>query len=1053
MVVTRKDIDVAYRKFKHHVYYDGPSLLLRQQVISFEAEDSFETSLDRLVDALSTYETESSQKYFSDLISKITSTPYIKKLESKDIQSEQNGIITNQESMSYSITTQHQIDAPIEVHIISVLWILKNGYLLEDQVQPPPFANRLERIAPSGAVTGGLRLFKKYFQLYQEWRDSAIAEAKKLIESKTGALIVGLDLKNFYHSVRLDFGNPEYLKLGKPEDSFLNDLLFDIYKHYSHLFFSDEYAEENPNVFLLPIGLLSSGVLANWYLRLLDETLFEELKPSYYGRYVDDILMVLPCRKMDGLNSSKAILDKYFVSTKLLIEIDAKTGNASTSLPEYFVVKKHYNDCLKIQGDKLSVMLFDSNEPIAVLDKFLREIRKNSSEYKFLPEEEQIDEDFTDSAYTLRYDGSVNKLRSLKEFKEDKFGLSKFLAKRIFLALQPDRDADTESDSAEQLLKVFKGKTCLELSSLWEKTLTFFVVTGQKQKFADFFDHVDAALAGITSIDAQDSHVRKDEVPDIKLTYQRYLNVAALMAISLQPSFITTTINNKFNLLWKRIQIQNLPSLLRASIQDATLDIDILAEVMSAVSAEVKKFRRANMLRHNYVPSPILSYTKFAADSKNSLLIRGYDGIHNRKLLELDEALMKYSPRFVHFHELCLHQALSQMYAGNDVCDASYLEVAFERYHRINHPNEIIDPEKKTTLRNCIYRKTAESIDGISHIRIAVNQEKPKENLTVALGNWKIPAEVYSHAYLLQPKIKPERKKKMNKMLNEALSVFPRSPDLIVLPENSIPMAWLKWLCDFSQRHQIAMCFGLEHFVANKMAYNFVATLLPVRLNGFNTLVTIFRLKNHYSPGEVEHLRKFGYEVPKPKAATYNLFEWKNFHFTLFNCFELANISHRASFRSKVDCVIASAYNKDTNYFSNIVESVTRDVHSYFIMSNDSEYGDNRVSAPKATVSKDLIRLKGGTNSTILVCDLALDKLRRFQILEHAGQLDDASFKPTPPDFNKSNIMKRLGYNEARCWNTDMSVNIVDVSLITSDDTSDKNEKLQEEPKSPIEGN
>ena len=42
---------------------------------------------------------------------------------------------------------------------------------------------------------------------------------------------------------------------------------------------------------ILPIGLYSSAILANIYLKDLDDIILKETSPNYYGRYVDDLFL------------------------------------------------------------------------------------------------------------------------------------------------------------------------------------------------------------------------------------------------------------------------------------------------------------------------------------------------------------------------------------------------------------------------------------------------------------------------------------------------------------------------------------------------------------------------------------------------------------------------------------------------------------------------------------------------------------------------------------------------------------------------------------------
>jgi hypothetical protein len=53
------------------------------------------------------------------------------------------------------------------------------------------------------------------------------------------------------------------------------------------------------------------------------------------------------------------------------------------------------------------------------------------------------------------------------------------------------------------------------------------------------------------------------------------------------------------------------------------------------------------------------------------------------------------------------------------------------------------------------------------------------------------------------------------------------------------------------------------------------------------------------------------------------------------------------------------------------------------------------------------VRVKGGENNIILRHELDVQKLREFQIQILPYQLEDKSFKTTPPDFNHDDVYNR----------------------------------------------
>ncbi len=110
-----------------------------------------------------------------------------------------------------------------------------------------------------------------------------------------------------------------------------------------------------------------------------------------------------------------------------------------------------------------------------------------------------------------------------------------------------------------------------------------------------------------------------------------------------------------------------------------------------------------------------------------------------------------------------------------------------------------------------------------------------------------------------------------------------------------------------------------------------------------------------------------------------------------------------------MDFLVSSETNKDTNYFSNIVESAARDIHCYVVQTNDSTYGDSRIVAPANTESMNLVRVKGGENETFLTTTLELQALREHQIKSVAYQMRPGSaFKPVPAGWDRALVRKRM---------------------------------------------
>lgn len=77
-----------------------------------------------------------------------------------------------------------------------------------------------------------------------------------------------------------------------------------------------------------------------------------------------------------------------------------------------------------------------------------------------------------------------------------------------------------------------------------------------------------------------------------------------------------------------------------------------------------------------------------------------------------------------------------------------------------------------------------------------------------------------------------------------------------------------------------------------------------------------------------------------------------------------------------IDTLFVPQLNKDTNYFSSIVESTSRDLHCFIVQANTSKYGDSRITAPYDTIHRNIVQIKGGINDLVIIGELELDKVR-----------------------------------------------------------------------------
>lgn len=255
------------------------------------------------------------------------------------------------------------------------------------------------------------------------------------------------------------------------------------------------------------------------------------------------------------------------------------------------------------------------------------------------------------------------------------------------------------------------------------------------------------------------------------------------------------------------------------------------------------------------------------------------------------------------------------------------------------------------------------------------------------------------------PNLSYERQRNLYRILNSATE---ENVHILLLPELSIPVSWLPFMAAHSRRKQIALIFGLEHWVINDCANNILVEMLPYTTNyKHKSSLLLFRIKNHYAPGEIEMLSSLRLKAGEPKVhkQRYHLVKWKGVSFSTYNCFELANIEHRALFRSQLDILFACVWNKDINYYQHITESAARDLHCYVAQSNTSHYGGSCVLQPTRSAISNKIYVKGGENHCILTTRLNISALREAQF--RSFRLPSDSIKHNPPGFDFNYLLER----------------------------------------------
>ena len=339
------------------------------------------------------------------------------------------------------------------------------GYVLDDRLYKNCYGNRLNKHLLKSFKENDIWhnwhfsnkfdpfLFEPYYKNYQSWRDNALDSVKNLLENDKNAIMISLDFKNYYYASSIDFdllkkdikdgerlihkNYPSKDQIDIDDYEKVNDILTDfiqkVFEKY-HEEFNIQYGKKD--LPFIPLGFLPSMIIANWNLQGFDQAILEDIHPSYYGRYVDDILIVLDSHEKSETYGnqhfkemeSRDIIKKYFTRKgqnplntifKLENEEDDKSSIKVHDI-NHRIHNKHFcYENLEIQSNKVKLYSFSHKYSTAIIDNFKKEIAKNTSEFKLMKDSDKLFGDFEEKLFEIDYVESINKLNDINSVKRD----------------------------------------------------------------------------------------------------------------------------------------------------------------------------------------------------------------------------------------------------------------------------------------------------------------------------------------------------------------------------------------------------------------------------------------------------------------------------------------------------------------------------------------------------------------------------------------------------------------------------------------------------------
>jgi hypothetical protein len=882
----------------------------------------------------------------------------------------------------------------IDFHVFSALWMMQVGHHFDKELGDNVYGSRLRRNGKDNINSMALGSFKPYLKPFRDWRDGAIKAMRNALADKKDVIALTADVSSFYHQLNPGFmlNAGFHLKAGvaiNENETRLNRLFITALQ---------AWAENTPLNKGLPVGLPASAVVANAALIELDQFIDRQVVPLYYGRYVDDILLVMH-------NTSKFTTSNDFWEWVINRDggndlFEQKSG--SIQFKPGYLTDSH----IAFENSKNKLFVLSGGPGTALVNAISQQINQRASEWRALPDlpdnpgtiatdllkatnhaGEQADNLRKTDALTLHRAGFALNLRDYEAFERDlppdawQAHRYAFFEAVIDHLLTPVKFFEL----AQYLPRIVRMATaCGDFKHLGK-------ILKQLQELSgiihDQCNHEIKASKNASGEDISD----QDKLEGLHRWQNSLTSILIESILSALPPRLSATAQkdwqNEVKSHWHRLTEQLwLTSGLTASYPEPLRELQKMhARLFSHDLAHIP-------LRFCGLPKEMLSQRGIPARKK--LIKANWQADETRRIGDAIETLAGwFKPKLANGIPPGLYFAtrpfnLNELYliAPHPFYRASQRDLGeVIRALRGFEPSEHIMPQWDKHQRT---------------LQIPAGEFNASQ--TIAVSSWETRDTTFVAAVMNQPDPDSRRRyQRLNRMITELISQ-PDRAGYLILPELAMPARWFMRIAGKLNGRRISLITGVEYLHASKKCvHNQIWASLTHDGLGFPSLMVYRQDKQNPALHEEQELFRLADVRLKPampwKGQSPPIIQHGNFHFALLNCSELTNIRYRAELRGKVDALFVPEWNSDTDTFNALVESAALDIHAYIIQCNNRHYGDSRIRAPyKDRWKRDLLRVKGGNHDYCITGEINVLSLRQFQSSHRSS---DKPFKPVPDGF------------------------------------------------------
>ncbi|RZJ88511.1 MAG: RNA-directed DNA polymerase [Chryseobacterium sp.] len=870
----------------------------------------------------------------------------------------------------------------VEFHILSSLWIDHVGYEMERGLSDNSYGSRLNSSSP--VPLSEVNHFRTYIHDYRRWQKRGLDTIREKLEDIDELVAVTADIKSFYHNIDVSFllsdafpkSFEQWIYLSGKQ-KYLNSLLVKAISYwseqtYSELSLKTRTAFSNQQHVGIPIGLSASKVIANLVLKEFDEAVEQELMPLYYGRYVDDIFLVLG--KNIKITGREKLWD--YICDRLKKLSRDKVDKSSFRFKLSFSPKTQ----ILFNKEKERIFFLDKKCGLSIVNEIEKELNENSSEWRLLPDAENDLDKFTDEIIHASSDTTetVNSLRKSDGISIQRLKYALFVRSAEELVLT--HPYNFWKDGLQDLFRVTANfiidpDVLNNYLQYMVKILRLAVYNCDFKAFKSLYE----SLIGSSDLLNADLFMEQEE--DV-LKYADYLKKTVELAIYSGGSLLLpekkseSFVLNVEKLIGYPIDRERKDRFFVTDLHLVPLK-SLFDQQQTNLNVYFRKIIGKASLAQNMVAYKLgigITVEPLIADKLTSV-----DKIFRRFIFEYIQDIERV-PISLFFPTRKMSYLEITRFLDRWLFDERPLFLAFLNLYELK---EITVPVFE---------------DGYNK-HVLINNFPYKEPPVIAITSYEILDESWEAN--IKGMLEPDRTrlKRLYRLINGILESKERKIDYIVLPELSVPQYAINMISRQIKGSGITLIAGMEYNIdrSTSSVQNQMAFVLPLTIGGKTHQVRIIQEKLIPAMHEASELYdKAGLSLVPVNRSKFILTK-NGFTFSGLICNDFLDIDNRQRLRGKVDALFLVEWNRDIETYNSLVESAANDLHAYIIQVNNRRYGDTRIRAPfKEAHQRDVSRIRGGLIDYFVISELDIRSLRAFQM----NKVSPAKpFKPVPTGF------------------------------------------------------